>query len=88
VLTGYGDILCIQMHDQNYFVKPAFPQEEAIVCCDSLLFECMFYVDDKGIHRRVNEAEYLMLEKCYPNSIIHKKHDPNDIEIDDPLMKQ
>jgi len=66
MLTGTGDILCMQIHDSNYFVKPAFPGEESIVCADSVLFDCMFFVDDKGIHRKVHEGEFLELDKKYP----------------------
>lgn len=39
IVTAQADIVCLQVHDPNYFIKASFPPEGSKVICDSLLLQ-------------------------------------------------
>lgn len=39
LISSEGDIICLQVHDSNYFLKGAFPVEQSKVLCDGIILD-------------------------------------------------
>ena len=57
LLTADGEILCMQVHDPNFFIKPSFPNEQSRVICDGIVLTNLMQVVDQE-HKIVKEEKY------------------------------
>ena len=76
-ITSGLDIVCLQIHDNNFFIKQSFPLEHSKVIVDSILFTQLSEVkiDDNDLLANTlvsdQDFQYIMLDDYQKSSKDH-----------------